>query len=197
MARSRLTDTTDDLVTDSGAVLWSFVKGEQLEFPVTLNFVENVTAGYAYEAVVVEADNVDLQSERPTTVKIGGQITQLSIRVPTYRGNWDAPQAYNREEIVKYDGIYYKLKNGVARVNSASPDVDTAFWEVANMSRVYLQFPKTLTSNWAVAPSVNSPVYGFFEMRVTEPQDSVFRRTWKPVRGMVEIQFSPTYSVDD
>jgi hypothetical protein len=197
MARARLTETTDDLVTDSGAVLWSFVKGEQLEFPVTLNFVENVTAGYAYEAVVVEADNVIDQTDRPTTVRNGGTTTQLGIRVPTYRGNWDAPQAYNREEIVKYNGTYYKLKNGVARINSTSPDVDTTFWEVANMSRIYLQFPKTLTSNWAVAPSVSSPVYGFFELRVTEPQDSIFRRTWKPVRGMVEVQFSPTYSVDD
>ncbi len=65
------------------------------------------------------------------------------------------------------------------------------------MSRVYLQFPKNLAANWTVAPSVNYPVYGFFEMRVTEPVDSVFRRTWKPIRGMVEILFSPTYSIDD
>jgi len=35
MARSRLTDPTLDLVTDAGAVLWSMVKGEQLEFPIT------------------------------------------------------------------------------------------------------------------------------------------------------------------
>jgi hypothetical protein len=196
MARSRLTETTDDLVTDSGAVLWSFVKGEQLEFPVTMNFVENVTAGYTYEAVVVEADNVPLQTDRPVTVKTGGVVAQLTVRVPTYRGNWDAPQAYNREEIVKYAGIYYKLKNGVARVSSTTPDTDTE-WEVANMSRVYLQFPKNLAANWTVAPSVNYPVYGFFEMRVTEPVDSVFRRTWKPIRGMVEILFSPTYSIDD
>jgi hypothetical protein len=197
MARSKITETTDDLVTDSGAVLWSFVKGEQLEFPVTLNFVENVTAGYAYEAIVIEADNVDGQTDRPTTIKNGGVATQLNIRVPTYRGNWDAPQAYNREEIVKYNGTYYKLKNGVARVSSLAPDVDTTAWEIANMSRVYLQFPKTLAANWSLAPAVNYPVYGFFEMRVTEPQDSIFRRTWKPIRGMVEIQFSPTYSIDD
>lgn len=196
MARSRLINTTDDLVTDSGAVLWSFVKGEQLEFPITMNFVEDVTAGYTYEGIVVEAANISLQSERPTAVKDGGIQTQLNIRVPTNRGNWDAPQAYNREEIVKYSGKYYRLVAGVARANSTTPDVDPQ-WAETTLDKVYLQFPKTLASNWAVAPLVNSPVYGFFELRVTEPADSVFRRTWKPVRGMVEVLFSPTYSVDD
>ena len=40
MARSRLTNTSQDLISDGGAVVWSFVKGEQLEFPITLNFIE-------------------------------------------------------------------------------------------------------------------------------------------------------------
>ena len=71
MARSRLTETTDDLVTDSGAVLWSFVKGEQLEFPITLNFVENVTAGYAYEAVVGDS--------RGTNIVTGKQIGRAHV----------------------------------------------------------------------------------------------------------------------
>ena len=196
MARSNLTNPVNDLVTDSGAVLWSFVQGEQLEFPVTMNFVEDVTAGYTYEAVVVEADNVPLQEEPPVTVKIGGASVLLNVRVPVNRGNWDAPQAYNREEVVKYDGKYYKLTKGVARVSALTPDLDPV-WEEANMSRVYLQFPKNLINTWSTEPSVKSPVYGFFELRVTEPVDGVFRRTWKPVRGMVEILFSPTYSTDD
>lgn len=196
MARSRLINTTDDLVTDSGAVLWSFVKGEQLEFPITMNFVEDVTAGYTYEGIVVEAANISLQSERPVAVKPDGIQTQLTIRVPTYRGNWDAPQAYNREEVVKYGGKYYRLNIGIARISNTTPDSDSQ-WIETTLNKVYLQFPKTLAGNWAVSPLVNSPVYGFFELRVTEPQDSVFRRTWKPIRGMVEVLFSPTYSVDD
>ena len=196
MARARLINTTDDLVTDSGAVLWSFVKGEQLEFPITMNFVEDVTAGYSYEGIVVEAANISQQSDRPVGVKPSGVQTQLNIRVPVNRGNWDSAQAYNREEVVLYSGKYYKLAKGVARTNSTAPNLDTT-WTETTLNTVYLQFPKTLSSDWAVLPLVNSPVYGFFEMRVTEPQDSIFRRTWKPVRGMVEILFSPTYSVDD
>lgn len=196
MARSRLINTTDDLVTDSGAVLWSFVKGEQLEFPITMNFVENASAGYTYEGIVVEADNIYAQTERPVLVKTSGVQTQLIIRVPTNRGTWDAAQAYNREEIVYYNTKYYKLTAGVARTNTTIPSSDP-LWIESGINIVYLQFPKTLASTWSVAPIVNCPVYGFFELRVTEPLDSVFRRTWKPVRGMVEILFSPSYSVDD
>jgi hypothetical protein len=196
MARSPLTDTSDDLIQDSGSVLWSFVKGEQLEFPITLNFVEDATQAYVYEAVVVEALNVTEQTTRPVTIKPNGVQTVLVVRVPTNRGTWDAPQAYNKEEVVLYNGVYYKLLKGVARVNSTPPAADP-MWQVTSLSKIYIQFPASLGSTWAVAPIVGSAVYGFFELRVTEPPDSIFRRTWKPVRGMVEILFSPTDIVPD
>jgi hypothetical protein len=196
MARSRLLDPANDLITDGGDVLWSFVRGEQLEFPITLNFVENVMAGYTYEAVVVEADNVAEQTTTPVTVKDGGITNVLVVRVPTNRGNWDSAQAYNKEEVVYYGGKYYKLVSGVALTNITTPDLDPN-WLETSLSKVYLQFPKTLGSTWAQVPTVTTPVYGFFELRVTEPQDNIFRRTWKPIRGMVEILFSPTYSADD
>ena len=196
MARSRLLDPAIDLITDGGDVLWSFVRGEQLEFPVTLNFVENVTAGYTYEAVVVEANNVADQAVTPTTVRPGGVTNILVVRVPVNRGNWDSAQAYNKEEVVYYGAKYYKLVSGVALTNSTTPNLSTN-WIETTLSKVYLQFPKTLGSTWNVVPTVSAPVYGFFELRVTEPQDNIFRRTWKPIRGMVEILFSPTYSADD
>jgi hypothetical protein len=196
MARSRLTNTSQDLISDGGAVLWSFVKGEQLEFPITLNFVEDVTAGYTYEAVVVEGDNVQSQLTKPENVKTNGIVTILNVRVPTLRGNWDAAQAYNREEIVLYNGKYYKLLSGVALTNITPPSGSTN-WLETTLNKVYLQFPKSLASTWTQVATVSTPVYGFFELRVTEPQDNIFVRTWKPVRGMVEILFSPTYSAND
>jgi hypothetical protein len=196
MARSRLLDPAIDLITDGGDVLWSFVRGEQLEFPVTLNFVENVMAGYTYEAVVVEANNVAEQTSTPTTVRPNGVTNILTVRVPVNRGNWDSAQAYNKEEVVYYGAKYYKLLSGVALTNSTTPNLSTN-WIETNLSKVYLQFPKTLGATWSQIPTVSTPVYGFFELRVTEPQDNIFRRTWKPIRGMVEILFSPTYSADD
>lgn len=207
MARSRLTETTEDLNNDSGSVLWSIVKGEQLEFPIVLNFIENFpitinnlpahpASKYTYEAVVVEAANIASQEEKPITIQPNGVKLTLTIRIPTYRGNWDIPQAYNKEDVVAYGTKYYKLLAGAARVNSTPPDQDS-FWEETTLNKIYLQFPGTMSTGWAVSPIVDFPVYGFFEMRVTEPEDAIFRRTWKPVRGMVEILFSPTDMVPD
>lgn len=197
MARSYINNPTQDLITDSGAVLWSFVKGEQLEFPVTLNFVEDVTAaGYGYEAKIIEALNVVDQTEPPLTAKAGGVETDLVVRVPTNRGTWGAAQAYNKEEVVKYNNVYYKLAKGAARVSATTPDLDP-LWVVTSLSKVYIQFPKTLASTWAIQPAATYSTYGFFELRVTEPTESppLLTRTWKPIRGMVEIMYSPTYGV--
>jgi hypothetical protein len=196
MARSRLLDPKLDLINDEGAVLWSIIQGEQLEFPISLTFVEDVTAGYTYEAVVVEGLNKANQTDTPTAVRPGGVLTQLNIRVPVNRGTWDSAQAYNREEVVYYSSKYYKLLSGVAYTNSTPPS-SNSMWAETTLNKVYLQFPKTLSANWAVLAGIGSPAYGFFELRVTEPQDNIYIRTWKPIRGMVEILFSPTFSQDD
>jgi len=200
MARSRLTNTTQDLVTDSGAVLWSMVKGEQLEFPITLNFVEDASVktsnNYTYEAVVVEASNTLNQTERPTSVRPGGQKKTLFVRLPYFIGQWNAGSAYNKEEVVAYGQKYYKLISGLARTNSTTPDIDP-LWEETVLNKIYVQFPANLISGWSVQPVVDGPVYGFFELRVTEPTDAVFTRTFKPVRGMLEVLFSPTDETDD
>lgn len=200
MARSRLTNTTQDLIADGGSVLWSFVKGEQLEFPVTLGFIEDAsvkqTNNYIYEAVVIEAENTTGQATRPTVVKSGGIQTRLFVRLPVYLGNWQPVAAYNKEEVIFYGTKYYKLAKGSGRVSATTPDVDP-LWIETTLNKVYLQFPANLANNWSPLPVVDSPVYGFFELRVTEPADQVFTRTFKPVRGMVEILFSPTDVTSD
>lgn len=200
MARSRLTNTSQDLISDGGAVIWSFVKGEQLEFPITLNFVEDASVkannNYQYEAVVVEAANILAQTDRPTTVKTGGVQTTLFVRLPIYLGEWQSAQAYNKEEVVRYSNKYYKLTQGSARTSSILPTLDP-YWEETVLNKIYVQFPSTLASNWSVQAFADNAVYGFFELRVTEPVDPVFTRTFKPVRGMIEILFSPTSEVTD
>lgn len=200
MARSRLTNTSQDLISDGGAVIWSFVKGEQLEFPITLNFVEDASVkannNYQYEAVVVEANNTLAQTDRPTTVKTGGVQTTLFVRLPIFLGTWQSVQAYNKEEVVFYSNKYYKLTQGSGRTSSVPPTLDP-YWEETTLNKIYIQFPSTLASNWSVQAFADNAVYGFFELRVTEPIDPVFTRTFKPVRGMIEILFSPTSEVTD
>lgn len=200
MARSRLTDTTLDLNTDSGAVLWSLVKGEQLEFPITLNFIEDASVkpsnNYIYEAVVIEAFNTVGQKVKPTEILAGGTQTRLFVRLPVFIGTWNSASAYNKEEVVLYNTVYYKLLKGVGRVSAVTPDLDP-LWAVTTLNKIYVQFPSSLAATWTQSPKVDCSVYGFFELRVTEPTDSIFTRTFKPVRGMVEIQFSPSDVVSD
>lgn len=197
MARSKLTETSEDLISDSGSVLWSFVRGEQLEFPLILSFLENAMVGYTYEAVVIEAANEEGQTTKPLTVKPGGIQTVLTVRLPSWRNTWAANVAYNRGDIVLHLGVYYALSLGAGYVNPVSPAEDP-LWVVTGANTIYLQFMSTLGANWSQMASVGSPTYGFFELRVTEPAGvSDFRRTWKPARGMVELLFSPTDVVPD
>jgi len=202
MARSRLTSTSVDIVTDVGAVLWSMVLGEQLEFPITLNFIADATqktagSNYLYEAVVIEAKNIAGQQDFPTVIQPSGKTTTLFVRQPKYIGVWSGTTAYNKEEIIKYNGVYYKRLNGVSVTSAVTPDTDIANWTQTVLNKIYVQFPSTLGSDWALKPLADSAVYGFFELRVTEPTDPIFTRTFKPVRGLVELLFSPTSDTAD
>ncbi len=200
MSRARLTQTPVDLITDSGAILLSIVKGEQIEFPVTLNFLSDTTLqpsnNYVYEAVVVEAKNTPGSTSTPTEVMPGGVSTTLTVRLPEFQGTWNASSAYNKEDVIFYGDKYYKLLGGIARISSTAPSSDV-LWIETTLNTIYIQFSKTLATTWSVQASVGFPVYGFFELRVTEPDDPVFTRTWKPVRGLIEILFSPTDVVAD
>lgn len=193
MARSDLTNPSNDIITDSGAVLWSFIMGEKLEFPIEVKFLDNITTGYSFEAVVIEAENIEGQNSQPERVLSGGVETTLTTRVPNYQGTWNAGSAYNYEDVVLYsvDGLYYKLNKGSARVDPTTPDVDP-FWDETTLNILHVQFPPTLGTDWAISPQVASPVYGFFELQVTETSNPIYARIWKPMRGMVEIRFSPT-----
>jgi hypothetical protein len=202
MARSRLTSTSVDIVTDVGAVLWSMVLGEALEFPITLNFITDATqktAGlnYLYEAVVVEAKNISGQGDFPTVIQPSGKTTTLFVRQPKFIGTWTLGGTYNKEEIVLNNNNYYKLIQGVGTNGTSAPSIDTARWTPTVLNKIYVQFPSTLGSDWTIKPLADSAVYGFFELRVTEPSDPVFTRTFKPVRGLVELLFSPTSDTAD
>jgi len=197
MARSQLTETAVDLQSDSGAVLFSLIQGEQLEFPVVLNFLTNASAGYVYEAVIMEALNVNGDLAIPTVVRPGGANTTVTVRVPLERGTWVSTTAYNREDVVLYNAIYYKLATGTARISATPPSSDTGFWQEYVPNKVYIQFPATLSNSpaWAVGPNIAQPVYGFFELSVQEPAGGVYQRIWKPMRGLIELSYSPTQVV--
>ena len=197
MARSSILNTTIDVNDDDGGVLLSFVQGEAVEYPVTLNFLSNASAGYEYEAVIMESLNVTGSEDTPKSPRPSGVNSTLVVRVPLERGTWSALTAYDREDVVQDGLIYYKLRSGVGRVNATPPSSDPVYWEEYVPNKVYIQFPGTLTTTpaWLVQPTITSAVYGYFELSVQEPVGVVFRRTWKPMRGLVKFEYSPTQIV--
>ena len=201
MARTKLTTTANDLNADDGGVLFSVVQGEQLEYPVVLEFITSTPDNYQLEAVVVEGQNTG-DGEKPTTIEVAGDQLQLTngsgIRIPTHRGTWNAGTAYNTEDVVDYNNTSYKLSFGTARVDATTPDVDPE-WVEHDKRTIYIQIPATLsvTPAYTVQPSVDLPIYGFFELRVTDINNTIYVQTWKPTRGLVEILFSPTHLVPD
>jgi len=203
MARSRLIDPQLDIVSDPGAILFSMVIGEQLEFPITLSFISDAsnkspaTNNYKYEAVVIEANNIVGQTTQPTAIKVSGVQTALFVRIPFYAGQWtgSAGQIFNKEDVVLYNGVYYK-KLTASSTATIAPDLNPTVWEPTALNKIYVRFPKELGSTWSVAPTISSNSYGFFELRVTEP-GSTFPRTFKPVRGLIELLYSPTAAVTD
>lgn len=196
MARSGITQVVQDLQTDDGSALWSFVQGEQLEFPITLNFITCIDPAYIFEAVIIEADNILNDQGFPVQAKVGGQSLTLTVRVPPYQGAWNSGSSYNREDVVFYaiSNRYYKLITGLNYISATVPTADTVHWEEYIPNKVFVQFPETISVSpaWTVQPQVDNPIYGFFELRVTEPTGGIYQRTWKPVRGLIEINYSPT-----
>jgi len=200
MARARINQISTDVVTDSGSVLWSIVRGEQLELPIELTFIEDVisvASNLTFEAVIIEGQNTG-DGSYPITVEPAGDQITLNVRIPSFVGVWNSGGAYTTEEIVSYSGSYYKRIAGIAVVDPTSPDISTD-WEETTLNTIYVQIPNTVSISpaWSVLPTVGYPVYGFFELRITENSNPVYVRSWKPVRGMLEILFSPTHQVPD
>jgi hypothetical protein len=168
MARSNITDRTIQLNSDDGAVLWSIVQGEQREFPITITSLDNIN-GYTFEATVIEAKN-NLTAAMPTEVKTGGIVTDLSIRIPTYRGAFDSGNTYTYDDVVVYNDVTYrKFTAGNLAGILTVPSTDTANWEVYTHNTIYIRFPKTFGDTWSPQPTPIRSVYGFFELSVLNP----------------------------
>ncbi len=195
MARSKLTDLKQDIVSDEGSILLSFIKGEQIELAIPMEFLSIVTDGHVFEAVIVEADNTAGQTSPPKTIKQNGVQTVLTVRLPNIVGSWVAGTEYSQEDVVFNDNKWWRLR-AAQMVSNVAPPLDTR-WAETFLNIIYVQFLSSTGATWSQSPVVETPVYGFFEIRVTEPVNPIFRRTWKPVRGMIEILFSPTDIVAD
>ena len=183
--RSRLLNPRQDLISDNGAILLSLIQGEQLEYPIVLN-----TGSFVLNAVCVEGFNLPSQKRAPSAIRPGGVRTPLTIRKPNYRGTWNPIVAYDVGDLVVHEGRHLTRRISASPIDSSVP-VDGPIWNEISAGTVYLRLPSELSMDWQIQPSVNSPVYGFIEVAVSETGGG-FPRTWKPVRGLIEYLYSPT-----
>jgi len=77
MARSKITSSSQDLISDDGAVLVSVVQGEQVHLNLTLNWLTNIS-DYTLVCKVVEGLN-DGAGTNPTEVALSPAITTIDL----------------------------------------------------------------------------------------------------------------------
>jgi len=78
MARSKITSTSKDIITDDGAILVSVVHGEQTRLSLTIGWITNLS-GYSITCKVVEGDNLQGSGSIPSTASDSPVITTLPI----------------------------------------------------------------------------------------------------------------------
>ena len=52
--------------------------------------------------------------------------------------------------------------------------------------------PDDLSDSWTTPPSPGKPSYGFFGLEVADSGTGDNQQIWKPMRGLVEVRYSPT-----
>ena len=52
--------------------------------------------------------------------------------------------------------------------------------------------PEDLIDSWATTPIPDKPVYGFIGLEIRDPGVGNEQLIWKPLRGLVEVRYSPT-----
>jgi len=146
MARTKITSTSKDLISDDGNVLISLVKGEQVRTLITVGWVANLT-GYTIVAKIVEAANVGDEA-----VPFAEDATVTVTTLPII----DTTPSDNQFEIV---------------------------------------FPATLVDSWDIQPTPDKPVYGYIGLEISDTGVGNLQQVWKPMRGLVEVRYSPTETV--
>jgi len=52
--------------------------------------------------------------------------------------------------------------------------------------------PQDLINTWDTFPAPDKPVYGFIDLEIADPGTGDEQQIWKPLRGVVEVRYSPT-----
>ena len=58
-----------------------------------------------------------------------------------------------------------------------------------------LVIPEELIDNWTTQPSPEKPAYGWIGLEVRDPGIDELQQIWKPLRGLVQVRYSPSEAV--
>jgi hypothetical protein len=64
-----------------------------------------------------------------------------------------------------------------------------------NDNTFVIVFPQTIASDWTVKPTPNNPVYGFIDLEIADAGVGNQQQVWKPLRGLIQVLYSPTEAV--
>lgn len=68
------------------------------------------------------------------------------------------------------------------------PIIDT----VVTDNQFDIVIPQTLIDTWATTPEPDKPIYGFIGLEIQDSGAGNAQQIWKPMRGLVEVLYSPT-----
>jgi len=52
--------------------------------------------------------------------------------------------------------------------------------------------PQDLINTWDSFPAPDKPIYGFIDLEIADTGTGNNQQIWKPLRGLVEVRYSPT-----
>jgi hypothetical protein len=52
--------------------------------------------------------------------------------------------------------------------------------------------PQDIISTWATTPEPDKPIYGFIGLEIADTGTGNAQQIWKPMRGLLEVCYSPT-----
>jgi len=63
---------------------------------------------------------------------------------------------------------------------------------VTTDNKFKMVIPENLIDSWNIAPTADSPVYGFIGLEIDDGGVGDAKQVWKPLRGLVEVLYSPS-----
>jgi len=52
--------------------------------------------------------------------------------------------------------------------------------------------PSTIIDTWSTTPEPDQPIYGFIGLEIADTGTGNAQQVWKPMRGLLEVRYSPT-----